>query len=343
MKEIAVRNPDAIFGKDKSLPVRESVKFDSMEELKEFVINDEIDKAQRENFESQINWIIAKSNMDDFTTNYSEWPNMLELFERRNLFVHANGVVNDYYLKASVKHKFPDAKDRTLGDELHAGPKYFRGSVHRVIHFGAMLLQVVWRKMAPDETELADDAIGDLGYELIIRGQYELAVRILEFAKNLRNVSDDARKRTNVINLANAYKLSKDDAASLKVLQSMDWTAVATKFKISVAAVKGDVDEVVELIKKIGSQGDVDAQEYQEWPVFYSVREDPRFSETFTSVFGVEYVPSSKKQAGLAQVMEWAKQQKIADNEANATTEIVEDTISLQPGIKAVLSEGQSR
>jgi hypothetical protein len=111
----------------------------------------------------------------------------------------------------------------------------------------------------------------------------------------------------------------------------MDWTAAATEFKISVAAVKGDVDEVVELMKKIGSQGDVGAQEYQEWPVFYGVREDPRFTESFKSIFGVEYVPSSKRQAGLAQVMEWGEQNKITDIGPDVTTEMAEDTISLPP------------
>lgn len=328
MKEIAARNPEAIFGRDKMLPVREAVKFDSMEELKEFVINDEIDKAQRENFESQVSWIVSKSNMDDFTPNYPDWPNILELFERRNLFVHANGVVNDSYLKAGAKEKFPNMKDRALGDELHAGPEYFISSVHQVIHFGAMMLQVVWRKVVTDETELADKAVGDIGYELIVRGQYALAIRILEFARNLRNVSGDARKRMNVINLANAYKLSKDDAASLKVLSSMDWTAAATEFKISVAAVKGNVEEVIELMKRIGWQGDVDAHEYQEWPVFYGVREDQRFTNAFKSVFGVEYVPSAKKQAGLAQVMEWIKEQKLEVDPG--TTEIALGTLSLQ-------------
>jgi hypothetical protein len=105
MKEIAARNPEAIFGREKMLPVREAVKFDSMEELKEFVINDEIDKAQRENFESQVSWIVSKSNMDDFTSNYPDWPNILELFERRNLFVHANGVVNRFVLKGGRQRK----------------------------------------------------------------------------------------------------------------------------------------------------------------------------------------------------------------------------------------------
>jgi hypothetical protein len=71
MKEIAARNPEAIFGRDKTLPVREAVKFESMEELKEYVINDEIDKAQRDNFEAQVNWIISKDGYGEFQAQLS--------------------------------------------------------------------------------------------------------------------------------------------------------------------------------------------------------------------------------------------------------------------------------
>ncbi len=323
MREIAARNPEAIFGRERALPVYEIVKFGPIEELKEHLINDEIDKAQRENIDHQLTWIVSKAGMDDFRSNYPDWPVLVELFERRNLFVHANGVVNDTYLKASEKYRFPNAKKRALGDELHAEPKYFNSSVHHVIHFGAMLLQVVWRKTS-EEAELADKAIGDLGYELIARGQYVIAIRILEFAKRLRNVSSDLRRRMNIINLANAYRLSKDDAAALKVLSSEDWSATGVEFKISVAAVKGSIGDVVDLMTKIGDRGEVGAQEYQEWPVFYTVRDDTRFKETFKAIFGFEYVPSAKKQAGLPQVMEWIKEQRL-----DAEPTVVEEELQL--------------
>ncbi|WP_035698755.1 hypothetical protein [Bradyrhizobium japonicum] len=309
MKEIAARNPERIFGREKSLPVHEIVRFSSIEELKEHLINDEIDRTQRDSFDEQVGWIISKADMEDFRPKYEDWPRLLELFERRNLFVHANGIVNDTYLRASVRNKFPDAKDRALGDELHAGSRYYNSSVQHVIHFGAMLLHVVWRKSAPDENERADRAIGDLGYELIARGQYELAIKILEFARNLRNVSSERRRRMFVVNLANAHKLAKNEAAAIKVLAAEDWTAAGNEFKVCVAAVKESVDDVVELMGRIGDRGEVDAQDYQEWPVFYGVRDDPKFVDAFKSIFGFDYVPSAKKQAGLAQVMDWIKEQ----------------------------------
>jgi len=284
-----------------------------MDELKEFVIYDEIDKVQCDTFEDQIKWITSKTGLDDIAPNYPDWPRLLEILERRNLFVHANGIVNEQYLKASKKYNFPATKSPKKGDELHANPKYFPSAVHRLLHFGAMLTQIVWRKCYPDEGEYSDKSISDLGYELIARGQFKLAIKILEAAKTIRGVSD-VRNRMNVVNLANAYKLSGDDKKSLEMLNSMDWSAAGPEFKISIAAVKGDVDEVVGLIRKIGPTSDyVSARGYREWPVFYSVREDGKFTGAFKEVFGFDYVPFAKEQAGLSQVIKWGNLEKPSD------------------------------
>jgi hypothetical protein len=108
----------------------------------------------------------------------------------------------------------------------------------------------------------------------------------------------------NVVDLANAYKLSGDEEKSTEVLALMDWSAVGPEFKVSIAAVKGDVDEVVRLMRKIGVNDDrVGAQGYQEWPVFYGVHENEKFTSALKEVFGLDYVPSAKEQAGLSQVI----------------------------------------
>ncbi len=329
MKEIAASNPNSIFGKDRTIPLREAVNYSSIEELKETLINEEIDKAQRESFESQIKWIISKvEGMEDFTPRYTEWPTILEIFERRNLFVHANGIVNDHYIRAKKKHKFGSKDEKNIGDELHAGPKYFRASVHHTIHFGAMLLQVIWRKLAPDETEDADESISNLGFELIARGQYRLAARILEFASSLRDVSDDAHMRMNVINLANAYKLAGDNDTSKKVLDSKDWSAAAPEFRVCVSAVQDNIGEVVSFMKKMGKDGDVTPHDYQSWPAFYGVRDEPIFIESFKAVFGIDYIPAAKKQAGIAQVLEWFNSQQ---SEATANDTVPTIVISESP------------
>jgi len=101
----------------------------------------------------------------------------------------------------------------------------------------------------------------------------------------------------------------------LDVLGSMDWSAVGPEFKISIAAVRGDIDEVVSWMRRIGANDDlVNAQSYQEWPVFYGVRGEEKFTKAFKQIFGLEYVPAAKEQAGLSQVINWAKRAAESDD-----------------------------
>lgn len=38
---------------------------------------------------------------------------------------------------------------------------------------------------------------------------------------------------------------------------------------------------------KIGSRGEFEGGDYQQWPVFYGVREEPKFADAFKSIFGI--------------------------------------------------------
>jgi hypothetical protein len=110
---------------------------------------------------------------------------------------------------------------------------------------------------------------------------------------------------------------------------------VSPEYKVSVAAVRGNVDEVVTAMKRIGADNeDMPASNYEQWPVFYGVRNDQRFKEAFKAVFGVDYVPSATKQAGIAQVMEFIKETK-AEMPTDIEGEIESSEISIQPQAEA--------
>jgi hypothetical protein len=305
MVEIAKCFPEEIFESNRTVSLLEIINYSSLEEFKNKQIDKEIDQVQRENLETQVKWITSKCKLDDLSKHYSEWPHLIELFERRNLFVHTNGTVSNQYIKAAQHYNFPSRELLKLGAELHANPDYYKAAVQRVMHFGSILTQLVWRKCYPDESVQSDKSISGLGFELLVSGHYELAIKILESAQTIRGMSD-AYTRRNVVNLAIAYKLLGEKEKSLEVLNSKDWTAAAPAFLIGIAGVKDEVEAVVAWMKKLGKESDYPGpQDYQEWPAFYGIRGDEKFKATFTEVFGFDYIPSSKMQAGIAQVLHW--------------------------------------
>jgi hypothetical protein len=226
------------------------------------------------------------------------------------------GAVNDQYVAIARKHGFDKGGKVKIGDTLYAGPRYFRDSVERITDFGMKIIQIVWRNLVPAESEAADGDLNHFAFELLNRGQYCLASKVLEFGVQLRGHSSEKIRRMMVVNYANALKLLNDTKGALAILDREDWTASDDTFQICVAAVRENVPDVTALMDKIGSQGAVGADAYQDWPVFYHVRDAAEFREAFKRIFGVDYAPSPRERGTFRHIV---KQFAGATNDIAAT------------------------
>ena len=84
--------------------------FDSIESARSHLIWKEIDSLLRKSHFEHLKWIESKVELDKITTQ-NQWLNkFLELTERRNLFVHTDGVVNKHYLKNCSEYKIDVSK-----------------------------------------------------------------------------------------------------------------------------------------------------------------------------------------------------------------------------------------
>jgi len=213
---------------------------------------------------------------------------LIEVFERRHLFAHTDGIVSDKYLNVLTQHNLLK-EDLKKGHRLTAPPEYFKKSIHNVIEFSAKLIQVVWRK-SENEVELADELLGTFCFELIEREQYQLAADLLLFSESLKGTKAEQQRLVNKVNLANCYNLMDNTQKALEILDSEDWTARSDYFNICVAAVKRDLDTVLDFMLRLQNNPDWKIENFQEWPVFNKIRDEERFKKQFLEVYGLEYV-----------------------------------------------------
>ncbi|MEX4009245.1 hypothetical protein [Neoaquamicrobium sediminum] len=293
MREVVRRNPAMLSSSEKNVSIQDVFLADSIDEFKEILIEREIESATRESFEDQIGWFERKIPIkESIKMQYDLWDELIEVIERRNLFAHANGIANTRYIKKTSRGE--RSNKISVGHELFASSKYFSSSLDNICEFGVKICQVIWRKIDEDDSAQADKQLGDFGFNLIERGEYKLACRILEFSLNLRGKRDEARRRVNIVNLANAYKLSGSEEKSLKLLDGEDWEIVSDEFAVSVAAVRGDVDRVGYYMARMAQSGDWTGEELEQWPVFYHVRDDARFIKAFEEAYKRKYSPAPR-------------------------------------------------
>jgi hypothetical protein len=69
-----------------------------------------------------------------------------------------------------------------------------------------------------------------------------------------------------------------------------------------VAAIRGDLDGVIHFMRTI-PEDKIKTHSYENWPVFYKLREDDRFAAAFEETFGRPYSPAGEDRHSFVQLI----------------------------------------
>lgn len=279
--------PEILDTSERMLTYRQLLELDSIEIARDRLIEGEIEAVLRQSHADHFRWLEGKCSIK-LRENLASWPKFVELTERRNLFVHTHGVVSSQYISVCRQHKC-SIEGVSVGTKLDAQKDYLVDAYKCLYELGVKLSQVLWRKLLPAELEKADTALNSLAYELLVDEKYDLATRLLDFAVNvLPRHSTDSYKRIFVVNLAQAYKFSGNEAACKALLDKYDWSSCGDDYAICLWVLKGDFEAAAKVMRRIGKTGAVKEGAYADWPIFRKFRESPEFKAAYLEVYGKE-------------------------------------------------------
>lgn len=282
--------PEILSASQKTLTFADLSRFPSITSARESLMEQEIESILRDSHIDHFKWMENRFDLP-LRKDLDVWPQFVEITERRNLFVHCDGIVSTQYLAVCRKHGSKLDDDIKVGDQLRVDSKYFGQAFDCMFEIGIKLGHVLWRKLQPDNMNAADKALQNTGYELLVEERYELAKMILCFAtETLKNVSSDQIRRTNLINLCSAHKFSGDQQSCNSILESEDWSACAPEFQLAVAVQKDDFVRAASIMESIGKDGAVSREDYSTWPLFKIFRESKEFLASYRKLFGEEFV-----------------------------------------------------
>lgn len=308
--------PELAFLLEKEFSFQDILKYEDLDELKEYVIEKDVESLLRKSHYEQLTTLekrISKHTKKEFTltTNLPALPTFIELTERRNLFVHCNGLVSRNYIENCKKHNVKTTEKIELNDVLDVDPEYFNDGFQAVFEIGVKLGQVLWRKFLPTKINEADYNLNNISFDLIINGYYDLAINLLKFAtETLPKKSTEKMRKTMIINKALSFYLKGEKDTSNKILDSEDWS-VGLLFQLGVSVLKEDYDLSTSLMKKIGPEhDDINASSYQEWPLFRDFRDTDKFKNTFKEIFDKEFVVVEREKKSFVKLMNNIKDEK---------------------------------
>ncbi|WP_141213174.1 hypothetical protein [Janthinobacterium sp. PC23-8] len=297
LKAVYGRNSELLKGISREISLSDLLAYPDIDAVKQAMLDKEIETFRRDSYVEQFAQLEKKFNLT--LRKFSEWPEFVELSQRRNIFTHNDGMINDQYISVCTRESYVFVAKPEVGQVLEMNFEYFARATQVMSKLGYMLCHTLWSKIFPGEANDLHSSLNNSLYSCLEDKRWKTAAELGEFSLSepmKKNISDiDLRIR--VINVSIALKFSDRFDDARKILNSIDWTATYRDFKLALHVLNDRFDEAVELMKSIGKNGEIiDQHSYHAWPLFHKFKERPEFYATYESIYGDTYfsvVPST--------------------------------------------------
>lgn len=271
------------------IPYRDVVSAKDFQNLQESLIRDIVDGIMWKSRSDQLKWLETYVTKEKFLNTIPQYEKFIEIAERRNVYVHNNGIVNSAYL-SRVNIEKAGIKDATLGKRLHLTSKYFDESADVLVEAYVIIVHKVIRKLMRNATleqkEVLDTHFNQSVYDQLDGGRFDSAARLASKMLDGGFAISDMTRKMGAVNLGIALKKSGDELSSNRALDSVDWSSARTEFKLCIAAIKEDEGEVCRLLPQMIGSDLIGPQAYFEWPAFEWMRSKPKFWQKLQEVYG---------------------------------------------------------
>jgi hypothetical protein len=289
VRAVIQKKPHVVSQSEKEFTAAEVLAAGSLEEFKETIIEKEVEAVLRKSHLDQFVWLEKKLQVS-LRKELPSWPAFIEVFERRNLFAHTNGVVSNSYLKKCAESGCESLPELNAQLSIDAGYLYYSTQV--LLEIGMKLGQVLWRicETTSDEKRIQNERLRNSCFDLLCHEHCEPALALADFSLSPKMMSDDmVDVYITKVNRSIALKHLKDLERMEQELAELDKHPLERRFKLTIAGVRDDIEILLSTMAQM-SQDDLLLEGFLEWPAFKGIRNDKRFIEALKEVFGDNFV-----------------------------------------------------
>jgi hypothetical protein len=262
LREHLERYPEAAGTKDKLLSLDELKSFDSVGDARKYLVDIRIDEIMWGSFEDWIKYLTEKVKLSAGYLKPAR-ERLIEIFQRRNVMVHNNGVANSiYFHKVAAELRV----GVSLGQELSISPEYLRDGIDLIESNFILLGAELWKQLdAKDEDRGA--AIADIAFKRLGEERWAVA----ETLSNFLRADKQLPERFQLIGILNYWQCLKwvgrfDEVRS--DVESADFSAKDELFQIGRYALLDDVENFVKLLPIVLGAEKLDQEKLGTWPIF---------------------------------------------------------------------------
>jgi hypothetical protein len=264
------KHPSALNAKEKQFTFEELSNFSSLDDARSYLVSWKIENLLRGSYEDWIEYFRTQVKLElTVTTRHQE--RLVENFQRRNLFVHNDGVVNKIYLSKVAKSL---TKPEMLNKKLVVSKDYLFSAIDR---FESSFLQLAFELWAKCEknSEKRPNLIVHSTYDALKNKRWRVATEIAEIVEK-----DKAASEINIlmarVNSWIARKKFEDKDKVFEEVNGFDVSAKDDLFKLAKHCLLEETESARSLAKRLEKAKQLSISNLNEWPLFEDLRATPQ-------------------------------------------------------------------
>lgn len=204
-----------------------------------------------------------------FCFDNNEFEVFKEIYYRRNIIVHNQGIVNEVYLNSICE------SDKKIGERLFVDKEYLINAFYATKK--VLIGTFYGLKKTSENYESLYKYLNDYGYNCLVNKEWDLAEYIFKLL-----LQDDKQQKADIIcekiNLWISVKNSKGLDVIKQDIEKLDISALNSQFIVAKYALLDDYDNVSNTLEDEINKS-IPVYCVKEWPLFNQYRESAQFHE----------------------------------------------------------------
>ncbi len=240
--------------------------FSTLDDFRRHCAENMAETLLRGGFDDWMEWFGSKRKIrvEEVTENA---PILVEIFQRRHLLVHNGGKVNKFYLSKVSGNSTPSE-----GEVLGVSRTYLKRSLDELTIAGIKLALSLVLKIGSNQKDLeeVDHYIYHLSLDFLTAESWRVAHRLCDW--QLSFVQDS---ETRLIASVNRWVAKKEIDGLESVGEEVEAWDVATldgRYRLAKYSLLEKNKEAYALAKSLIARGDIDRENWRDWPMLRGVR-----------------------------------------------------------------------
>ena len=264
-------HPESAGVQKRTLTLKDLKTFGTVDDAEKYLIEVKIDEVLRGNFES---WTSLLKEEIGLGLGYLKdvMDELIEIYQRRNLFVHNGGVVNSIYI-SKVKESL--RKEIKIGEKLVVDKQYLENSICKLKKAFILIGAELWKKLNPDD-EKRGEVLGEIVYENLLHSRWDICEGLCYFSLNDFKINP-VDKTIAQIN----YWLCKKELGQYsqieKEVKKIDYSDKKEIFQLGLYAIRGETENIIETLQITLETNQTNIERIEEFPLLREFRETEEY------------------------------------------------------------------